>query len=939
MNPGRRFCRGMVLLCCFLFAVQGARAVQPYSPQIAEPLLDHWRWQKLPELDGKAPRSMVAGKDGVMWFGVTEGVMRYDGINWTTFPWGEGLPGAVNALHCSESGDIYAATMRGLSRFTDGKWTQAFPFQTNQSLRISQVMKTGDGTVWAGGSGFLLKGNAQGWVLYCQPNLAPTNRHTFPQITVVPLNLPMQGSLQALRETRDGLIWFAFDSGEVHRLDPRLDVSSREAWQTASRANGFHNGLGAQTIYQTSDDLIWSVNSQHNIGQNQYDPHKKTWNHFRFADLLGSDDIVFSLTQTPDGTVWAGGMAKLFRYQNGQWRMFRPPEVPISTAEITGLVYAHDCLWVLGVGDSVQKLEFTGKHWLKYENVNFQAESPDGTSWFLALDESVVSFDGTNWLRYVVEDGLMASPNSVICTREGKLWASGSHNGLAATAVFDGVRWNLILHTNIPSRTFDYRTPFETADGCLWFGTYVDGARQMGAGGLIRYNPKAGPPENPAAWASYLRGNNSTSYGFGQMADGRLFSGSYLGLVQFNGSAWVDFGPTRGERIDALCNSPDGRNLWMGTRGSGLFRYDGEKLRQFDRKDGLGANSISSVFSDRDNRLWVGTSQGVSLFDGQEWVTDVFPEQKLASDGGSMKQARDGALWINQCARNWMRRILPGARPEEKIQKNFWTVRYQREHRVPDTEIVTAVDRVSQPGNTVITWRGMDLWSKTRATELLFSTRLNDGPWSKYELRNNQVFLELPAGRHVFEVRSRDKDLNVDPTPARVEFVVLPPVWKEPWFLGLMTLLAAVITTQTIRVLHRDRTLQSTNKALAVEIDEHERTEAKLEAKSVQLEDKTRRLEEGIQERQLAQLALEQQHAALEKEIEERKRMEREVEHIHKQLLATSRQAGMAEIASNVLHEVGNVLTSLNTSVQVLATQVDQSKVAGVQKLNSMLQE
>ena len=49
-------------------------------------------------------------------------------------------------------------------------------------------------------------------------------------------------------------------------------------------------------------------------------------------------------------------------------------------------------------------------------------------------------------------------------------------------------------------------------------------------------------------------------------------------------------------------------------------------------------------------------------------------------------------------------------------------------------------------------------------------------------------------------------------------------------------------------------------------------------------------------------------------DITERKRAEAQVEALHKQLLQTSRQAGMAEVATSVLHNVGNVLNSVNVS-------------------------
>jgi PAS domain S-box-containing protein len=59
----------------------------------------------------------------------------------------------------------------------------------------------------------------------------------------------------------------------------------------------------------------------------------------------------------------------------------------------------------------------------------------------------------------------------------------------------------------------------------------------------------------------------------------------------------------------------------------------------------------------------------------------------------------------------------------------------------------------------------------------------------------------------------------------------------------------------------------------------------------------------------------------------------------HKQLLDISRQAGMAEVATGVLHNVGNVLNSVNVSTNLLAEHVRKSKGAGLARVASVLRE
>jgi PAS domain S-box-containing protein len=79
--------------------------------------------------------------------------------------------------------------------------------------------------------------------------------------------------------------------------------------------------------------------------------------------------------------------------------------------------------------------------------------------------------------------------------------------------------------------------------------------------------------------------------------------------------------------------------------------------------------------------------------------------------------------------------------------------------------------------------------------------------------------------------------------------------------------------------------------------------------------------------------------SAFLRDITESKRAEAELKQIHRQLLETSRQAGMAEVATGVLHNVGNVLNSVNVSATLVADQVRRSKGPNVGKLRDLLNQ
>jgi PAS domain S-box-containing protein len=75
------------------------------------------------------------------------------------------------------------------------------------------------------------------------------------------------------------------------------------------------------------------------------------------------------------------------------------------------------------------------------------------------------------------------------------------------------------------------------------------------------------------------------------------------------------------------------------------------------------------------------------------------------------------------------------------------------------------------------------------------------------------------------------------------------------------------------------------------------------------------------------------------RDISEQKHAETQREELHDRLLIASRQAGMAEVATGVLHNVGNILNSVNVSAGVIAEKMRKSEVASLKKAVGMLRD
>lgn len=229
-----------------------------------------------------------------------------------------------------------------------------------------------------------------------------------------------------------------------------------------------------------------------------------------------------------------------------------------------------------------------------------------------------------------------------------------------------------------------------------------------------------------------------------------------------------------------------------------LLHCDGKEWRRYDLRDGLTDNWIKGIFSTRYGSIWAGTDKGFSRFDGRTWTTYALPiGRRSVTAFETVRQARDGALWINTfygLPSNWTLR----------------TIRYLPDTAVPNTEIILCPDRVSQPGNTTLAWEGRDPWHATPSEEIQYAWRLDGGEWSPFSHETSRIFQALASGTHIFEVKARDRDFNVDASPAVAQFTVVPPVWQQAWFIILIVLGASVIGYQASRIVLRHRAMSST---------------------------------------------------------------------------------------------------------------------------------
>jgi PAS domain S-box-containing protein len=461
-------------------------------------------------------------------------------------------------------------------------------------------------------------------------------------------------------------------------------------------------------------------------------------------------------------------------------------------------------LWVAGEGEGVFRLDYGTSRWATYSGLHFQCESRDGALWYLTRDRGVIRRLANQWTRFDSVDGLMDRPGQVLTTAKGEVLVIGSQDDKLSIARLKGELWE--------------RGDFPVAGSLGQFGTLVmDGSGSVWMitpGGVLQSTPVGLPEKDLLTFTEHtLPEAPGAAQTIECAVNDNIWVGGWYGLRRFDGNSWTVMTEPSGlsSYVDVLKRTSNDE-LWVGTRLYGLYHYDGMKWTHHNVQNGLADNNVIGILEAADGSIWASTRGGISRFDGRSWSTQALPtyfDGNFTPDG--LQETRDGTIWINL-----------GSRGSSK------TVHYRPDIDAPQTRITTSLARVSQPGNTALSWEGSDPWRITEDAALQYSYRLTGREWSPYDRAKTKIFLALESGTYTFEVRARDRDFNVDGTPARVNFTVVEPVWQQLWFQVLVAFSIGLIVLQTGRVIRRDRHLKRTNRALSKSNQELEMSEERL---------------------------------------------------------------------------------------------------------------
>ncbi len=503
-------------------------------------------------------------------------------------------------------------------------------------------------------------------------------------------------------------------------------------------------------------------------------------------DLL--DSKIEYLFEKPNGDLWIVARGELLIYSDGKWIKRNPnryySDIPFARELSNGRFLLG------GRNDSVHQIDLSENQWKTYPDLNFQCQDVSGAWWFLSRDKRIVRHypQSNSWQSYGVEDGLIDKPNAVLATQDGVVWVSGSHGDDAAVSWLMEGRWHRHLHPEF-SRMISHSAVLEGNDGYVYFGSNMEAKDALGRlAGLLRYKNLGdsvefrylSPPDAPQRITS-----------IGQTQDGTLwFCGRNLSFKRPEAPVEIVDSFNDEWPVSLCIDAEDG--VWVGNWRSGLYKKEAtgwEKMSEGGKRSKFGVVNLLS--GNRLPGIWAATIDGIHRFDGQSWSYGaLLPELQIQRRATRLLESSDGALWINLSSRDWNYNIDPEFAESDA---SFKVIRYFPDLNPPETVLNDFDDRVPESGTMHISWSGADPWSLTPNSQLEFSYRLNQGDWSPFSNRAEAVLHSMPAGNFTMEVRARDADWNMDPTPAVAQFSVVPFLWKQPWFLTAVCLTLALI--------------------------------------------------------------------------------------------------------------------------------------------------
>jgi PAS domain S-box-containing protein len=799
------FPRELIVVAMFLFVMGAKGATFKLADQ---PIVI---FDRIKTTDGLSPggvTSIIQDHLGFIWIGTQEGLNHYDGYRIENYYHEKGdtkslLNDNIWSLLSDSSNRLWIGTDSGLNLYNhDSKEFSRFDLglesPVGQRNAVFVLFEDNDGNVWVGNGFGLTRIGLDDELKYYQYDIIN--------------NSIGKGSVRAIYQSSDGLLWIGTEEGGISVYDPLQDLFENIS-ETLPDKNVRH-------ILEDDFGRIWVAT--YSGGLAIFDKKTAEWRHVAHQkdNPKGiSSNRVRTLLKDRSGSVWVGtdqGL-NLWQPQSDDFeRYVTDPTNQRSISENTIVTIFQDAGGVIWVGtlDGVNKwnadvesfphyrLVSGSRDELTSSSVTSFAESPNGDVW-------IGNFAGLNrWNSsvgklesYPAQEIGLSDSRVMSLLNEGETLLVGTMaGGLSEMRNNEIVR----THVNDPDNPSSISSNavskiFRDSQNRVWLSTYGGGVNQYLGEGKFRRFPDA---SNPHGSFSDLR-----CVDIREAEDGNLW-------VATDGGGIVVLDPDTGDTKNFRHNPEDPTSIssnntitllmtedavWVGSRDRGVnkFDLDSQSFTSFNKSDGLSSDSVYGILEDERGAIWMSSGKGLSVLDPiTSKVTLYDSTHGLQSDdfhSNAFLKLSDGTLLFG--GTNGFNAFRP-----QRIGKNENTPsirltsfsKFNKEVKLP-----LAIDRMKSIelayNDSVIGFEFSSLdYTAPEKNQYQFMLDGFNDDWVESGTSRKVTYTNLDPGRYTFKVRGSNNDGVWNQTGAQIGVVVRPPLWATWWAYATYAILAAL---------------------------------------------------------------------------------------------------------------------------------------------------
>ncbi len=717
--------------------------------------------------------TIVQTRDGYLWMGSEEGLVRFDGVRFVVSDH-QNAPALrspfVSSLFESPDGTLWIGTYGGgIARLRNGR-IEAFHPELLGSDRIRAFHLTSGGVLFiATAGGGLLRIDGENVTRFTTRDGLPSDR------------------IWTIAGADDGGLWIATHGGGV------VLWRDGKVQQRITTREGLPNDF-ARTLLLDPDGTMWIGTDGGGL---------VAWRAGAIVHTVTTrdglpNDFIRTLLRDRDGSLWIGTDGGLAR-----WRGERAESLGVAeglpSLGVRALIEDREGnLWVGTTGGLVRLrdtrfLSYTRKEGLPVDTVRAVFEARDGKVWAGTEGGGLCEVLPGPVHCYTKADGLPHDTvYALIESRDGGLWVGTDGGGVVRFR--NGTFTDRIdMRSGLPNDRV--RGLVETADGGLWVSTSA-GLALVRGGRVTRikeFEDRQLRPLLALPDGSLLVGTDGS--GLWRVSG----DGSHVTLVARTGQG------LESDRVFSLTTDAGGGGVWIGTSGGGLARLDLNNdlnhgsVRSLTRRAGLHDDVVFHVVDPGPGAdLWLTSNRGLyrvkrdhvlaamrgerADLSGTVYGTiDGMPSSECNGAFPGAMASQDGRIWVATA------RGIAVIDPSASIRNEVPPLVHMEEALIDGVRAKDGVLRVP-PGSQRIELRytGLSLRAPEHVT-FRYMLDSYDRGWVDAGANRVATYTKLAPGRYTFRVTAANED-GVRSGEARLDLVVVPR-WFETWWARLIALL------------------------------------------------------------------------------------------------------------------------------------------------------